>query len=45
LQDALVRGFHHYFYWQVAVVAVVTVLLLGAHTHWCDQPATCKGER
>jgi lysophospholipase L1-like esterase len=34
LQDALVRGFHRYFYWQVAVVAVVTVLLLGAICGW-----------
>lgn len=34
LQTALVHGFHRYFYWQVAVVGVVAVLLLGAVCGW-----------
>jgi lysophospholipase L1-like esterase len=34
LQNALVSGFHRYFYWQVAVVACVAALLLGAICGW-----------
>lgn len=34
LQRALVRGFQHYFYWQVTVVAAMAVLLLGAISGW-----------
>lgn len=34
LQDALVSGFYRYFYWQIAVVGLVAVLLLGAVCGW-----------
>jgi lysophospholipase L1-like esterase len=33
-QDALVRGFWHYFVWEVVVVAVVAVALFGAFSGW-----------
>ena len=38
LQDALVRGFYRYFYWQIAVVGLVAVLLLGAVCGWRRRP-------
>jgi lysophospholipase L1-like esterase len=34
LQQALVRGWQHYFYWQLTVVAVVALVLLGAVAGW-----------
>lgn len=34
LSDALVTGFRHYLYWQVAVVGIVAILLAGAVSGW-----------
>jgi lysophospholipase L1-like esterase len=34
LQDALVRGFWHYFYWEIAVSGVAAILLMGALCGW-----------
>ncbi|WP_375486738.1 GDSL-type esterase/lipase family protein [uncultured Jatrophihabitans sp.] len=34
LQQALVSGFHRYFFWQVVIVGAVAVLLIGAVCGW-----------
>ncbi len=34
MEQALVRGWEHYFYWQIAVVAAVSLVLLGAIAGW-----------
>lgn len=34
LERALVRGWHHFFYWQIAVVALIAIALFGAIAGW-----------
>jgi lysophospholipase L1-like esterase len=34
MENALVRGWEHYFYWQIAVVTAVSLVLLGAVAGW-----------
>jgi lysophospholipase L1-like esterase len=34
MEGALVRGWHHYFYWQIVVVAALSLVLLGAIAGW-----------
>jgi lysophospholipase L1-like esterase len=34
MENALVRGWHHYFYWQIVVVAALSLALLGAIAGW-----------
>ncbi len=34
IETALIRGFRHYVYWQVAIVAVTAALLMGAICGW-----------